>query len=247
MGFHCQRNPGRHLTTQVIGITACLPEALSSTRTIYRNTAQNIFTNKMEGSGQLWQRIPNTSQSFPWSLALCCLLHPIDTETQWCKPTSVSVMGKPYQHSPFSSFSPFPHLLLTLSPLLFLPILPSFGVYTWKDTLKFPVPGIWEGRKKSWEWKNSLAFLTFRKPNRPGGQMSQWLVKVTGSVACCQVHSLCSDSAPMLQEKSHSVSFYQQEVWRDARDFLEMAKWFPLGCEGREREKSLIFISYVMI
>lgn len=159
MGFHCQRNPRRHLTTQVIGITACLHEVPFSTRTTYRNIAQNIFTNKMEGSGPLWQRTPNTSQSSPWSLALCCLLHPTDTETQWCKPTIVCIMGNPYQHSPVYLHPPIFYFLFLLS--FSYQFFPRFDVSTWKDTFKSAVPGPWEDRKienerKVWHFSLSL-------------------------------------------------------------------------------------------
>lgn len=80
-----QRRPRKRSTTLTTGTTACHLGAPFSTQTTCRSTAQNIFINKMDGSGLLWQRILNTSLSSHWSQALCCLLHPTDTEILWCK------------------------------------------------------------------------------------------------------------------------------------------------------------------
>lgn len=84
----CQRRPRKHSTTLTTGTTACHPGAPFNTQTTCRSTAQNIFINKMDGSGLLWQRILNTSLSSRWSQAPCCLLHPTDTEILWCKLSS---------------------------------------------------------------------------------------------------------------------------------------------------------------
>lgn len=194
-GFHCQRNPRRHLTIQVIGITACLHEAPFNTRTIWRNTAQNIFTNKMEGSGRLWRRTPNTSRSSPWSMALCCLLPPTDTETQWCNLRPDRETRDPYQHLslPSSRF-----LTLFFSS----PFLASFSVWCCSVeghlfSHSFPESGKKERRK-------SLAFLIFHAPEAQAGPCIH--------VACSQATSEHDDSTLVLRENHTASIFYQQKA-----------------------------------
>lgn len=113
----CRRRPRKRSTTLTTGTTACPLGAPCSTQTTCRSTAQNIFINKMDGSGRSWQRIPNTSLSSHWSQALCCLLHPTDTGILWCKLNS----GFKVERHARSNF-PATSLSLTVSLLLRRPV-----------------------------------------------------------------------------------------------------------------------------
>lgn len=118
----CRRRPRKRSTTLTTGTTACHLAAPFSTQTTCRSTAQNIFINKMDEFGLLWQRILNTSLSSRWSQALCCRLHPTDTETLWCKLNSgFKVERHAHSNCPATSLSLMVFLLFPRPVVLKLP------------------------------------------------------------------------------------------------------------------------------